>query len=202
MSLTRKLVLGAVLPAALSPAVLVAAGSPAQAYETMCDPGWSWTTMSTPTRTNQITHVAIRENYTGSSATRTVTASRVSLISASVSTSSTISAELSGSIFKLFSAKASSSLGLTVAAKGSTTKTTGESVTWTMKPGDTYVFYSGSKKVSASWTRKRCNSAGTAVSVVASGTVKSFANNAEGAVGCKATPPAGTMAYSAKAKYC
>ncbi|HSX68966.1 hypothetical protein [Nocardioides sp.] len=202
MSLTRKLVLGAVLPAALSPAAVVVAGTPAQAYETMCDPGHTWTAVGTPSKVNQVTHKIVRENYTGSSATRTYSASRVSTIEASVSTSYTISGEVSASIFKAFSAKVSSSLGATIAAKGSTTKTTAESVTWTMKSGDTYVFYAGSRKVTANWARKRCNSSGTAVSTIATGTAKSFYYTVEGGVGCKQAPPAGSMAYTAKAKYC
>lgn len=195
--------LASILATVVTPVALTAGGAaPAHAYPLLCDPSTSWTSVGTPTRANQVTHAVIKENYTGSSATRTYSVARVSTIEASVSTSYTVSAEVSASIFKAFSAKVSSTLNATVAAKGSTTKTTSESVTWTMKTGDTYVFYAGSRKVTANWARKRCNSSGTAVVTVATGTAKSFYYTVEGGVGCKQAPPSGTMAYTAKQRYC
>ncbi|MDO7869250.1 hypothetical protein [Nocardioides jiangxiensis] len=203
VALETRFGLASVLATVVAPVGLaVGAATPAQAYPIICDPGSSWTSVGTPSRVNQVTHEVIKENYTGSSATRTYSASRVSTIEASVSTSYTVSAEVSASIFKAFAAKVSSTLNATVAAKGSTTKTTAESVTWTMKSGDTYVFYAGSRKVTATWARKRCNSNGTVISTVATGTAKSFYNTVEGGVGCKQDPPAGTMAYTARHKYC
>lgn len=202
MSLTRKLVLSVVLPAMAAPVVVLGAATSAEAYPIICDPGTSWTKVGSPTRVNQVTHMKGMENFTGSTATRTATASRVTTIEASVSTTYSVSAEVSASIFKVFSAKASSSFGITVAAKGSKTNTSSESVTWTMKPGDSYVFYAGSRKVTAHWTRYRCNGNGTDFSVTSSGSAKSFYGTTEGGVACKATPPVGTMAYVAKVKYC
>lgn len=173
--------------------------SPALAAPTACD---------TPNRTisttlsnysgsfsGGVTHASRVENYTGSNSTRTISTTYQRQLAASISVSSSVSAD-AGAVF----AKLSATAGVTVAANGSKTTTFTDSVTYTMASGDSYIFFAGEKKYSASFTQNRCNSSYQVVT--STGTVRSYSIHTEGGVGCKQAPSSTSLAFQAKALYC
>ncbi|UQU64653.1 hypothetical protein COUCH_37935 [Couchioplanes caeruleus] len=162
-----------------------------------CEPGYStysWTGTKTPWT---VTHAKGYENFTGSTATYTKSATRERTITASaeVTSGATVSANV-------VIASLDGQVSWTLAASGSVTNSGSESVTATMKPGSVYVFYAGARKTSGSFSYSLCNSSGTHVTVKSKGKATSFGLKREGAVRCGSTVTSASLGYVAERDYC
>ncbi|WP_157848184.1 hypothetical protein [Streptomyces exfoliatus] len=168
-----------------------AAGDP------MCSPNTTKLVWSNTKKDWVVTHRRTIENYTGAPASRTYSAQKVDEVTASVTI--TAGATVSKS---LAMASLEVNVGLELQAAGTRTKTTAESITWTMSSGSKYVFYAGTRKASGYYTQYRCDRGTRWVNTGAYGKVESWTELSEGGLRCTIRPPAGSLAAKVKTKFC
>lgn len=180
------------VPMAVTPITLAAS---AHAVPTVCEPNTvsiDWPTRSAVRTVTHAKYISIPSGGSGS-VTRSVT--KVAQITASVSftTSATVSASV-------VLGDLSATVGTSLAASGSITRTSSESVTVNVGPGR-YAFFSGKKKYNGDFTGWKCNRTGTK-STALRGRATSFAVTAEGAARCNKSYPSSSFEYKAKKKAC
>ncbi|MEV6248153.1 hypothetical protein AB0M38_18420 [Streptomyces sp. NPDC051742] len=174
---------------------LLPAGN-AQAAEMMCSPGTLKYTWSTVSKAPVVTHRKAIEHYTGGIVTKTVSASSVTTITASVT--ATAGVEVSGSVAL---ASLSGKVGVELKAEGSKTKTTAESITHRLSSRGKYVLYAGTVKTQGYYTQFRCDRGTRWVNTGNYGKAVSFTVATEGGLKCGTSVPAGSLAAYAK-RYC
>ncbi|MGA5062714.1 hypothetical protein ACPB9E_02900 [Streptomyces exfoliatus] len=168
----------------------------AQAAEMMCSPGTQKYTWSTVSKAPVVTHRKAIEHYTGGIVTKTVSASSVTTITASVT--ATAGVEVSGSVAL---ASLSGKVGVELKAEGSKTKTTAESITHRLSSRGKYVLYAGTVKTQGYYTQFRCDRGTRWVNTGNYGKAVSFTVATEGGLKCGTSVPAGSLAAYAK-RYC
>lgn len=162
----------------------------------ICTPYDSYANFSTSSKVYVVTHAKQMENYTGASATRTVSTTFVTSVTAGVTYSTSVKVPSSVVIEGL-----EASAGLALQASGSVTNTSSESVTWTMPNQGVYIFYAGTRKASGSWSGGICSSNGQYWNT-SSGSAKSWTTNIEGAVWCGGSRPSSGLGYLVYGQYC
>jgi hypothetical protein len=169
----------------------------------ICDPGEWFFSVGRPTIAHAVTHAKILERYTGGTTTQSVKTRRVLKLSARVSGSARLESGGSAKVFKLFSAEARTEFNVNVATLGSVTSSSRRKVTDRLPGNDTYVFYAGKNKYTSSWRATRCTSSGRSYQLVATGKVRSYAVDVDGAVGCyRQSPSSRSMAATVQRLYC
>ncbi|WP_329621343.1 hypothetical protein OG357_13345 [Streptomyces sp. NBC_01255] len=168
----------------------------AEAADPMCRAGSIKYTWSTVSKSPVVTHRKAIEHYTGGVVTKTVSASSVTSITASVTATSGV--EVSGSVAM---ASFSGKVGLELKAEGSKTKTTAESITHRLSSRGKYVLYSGTVKTQGYYTQFRCDRGTRWVNTGNYGKAISFTVATEGGLKCGTSVPAGSLASYAK-RYC
>lgn len=164
---------------------------------TVCEPNsssWSWPGKKTPWT---VTHAKGYENFSGSAATYTksATVERTIQATASVTQGAIVGADV-------IIAKLDGQVSYSLALAGTKTNTGSESVTATMRPGGVYIYYAGARKVSSPYTYSVCNSNGTAVIVKSRGKATSWGLKREGAVRCNSAVAGNSLGYVAERDYC
>lgn len=162
---------------------------------TVCDPYSYDVSMTSTSWTRYITHAKYFSIPAGGSGSQTKSVSKTGSITASATFTS--SATVSASAIM---AEFSGTVGVTLAASGTYTNQSTESVTVNVGPG-AYAFFHGEKKYSGTFQGWKCNSDGTVSSPV-SGNAVSFAVPGEGAASCSASYSSGSFEYKAKAIAC
>ncbi|WP_329028711.1 hypothetical protein [Streptomyces sp. NBC_01423] len=192
----RKIV-GVVLAGAAVSAVLstpaVAAGN-----DPMCSPGRTKLTWSSKAKPWSVTHKRVVLNYTGSTGKKTFSVEKVSEVKASVK--ATLGGKVSG---KLVLASLEGSFGLELAAEGKVTNKRSESVTYNLtKRRATYVFFSGTRKVSGYYTQYRCDRGTKWIKTGRYGKAQSWTSPTEGGLRCDIKVPSGSLAAYVKKREC
>jgi hypothetical protein len=177
------------------------AATPAEADSTtpllpvICDKGTRdlWFTSTSNSRT--ITHARYISVPSGGSVDVTNNVTKIGTIQASVKYSSTTTVAAKEVI-----AEFSETVNVELAASGSITKQTSETVNFHMGPGQYAVFH-GEKKFSGEWHGTQCDVSGTHETPL-SGDAVSFAVPGEGAASCAGTYSSSSFEYKAKAYAC
>ncbi|WP_067502893.1 hypothetical protein [Actinoplanes sp. TFC3] len=167
----------------------------APASPTMCEPNMQSIKMTSTSSTRTVTHAKYFSIPAGGGGEVSRTVEKVGSITASVSYSSTTEVSAKAIIGEL-----SESVGVTVAASGTKTKSTSETVKVTVSSGK-YAFFSGVKKFKGKWTSSKCNSSGTKV-IKSNGSAVSFAVPADGAAKCSSSYATSSFEYKAKVIAC
>lgn len=195
-------VLAALATAILGAATSLVGASTASAADVtpnsaiICDPYDSYANFTSYSTSYVTTHAKQVENWTGSSATRTISTDLVTSVTASVSYSTSVKVTAGVVIDGL-----EASSGLTLQASGAITNTSSESVTYTMANQGVYIFYAGTRKASGSWTGAVCSSTGQYWNT-SYGTAKSWTINIEGGVWCGGRRPSSGLGYYVYGQYC
>lgn len=160
-----------------------------------CDPGTQWYTVE-GNPSFALTHVTGYQAPPGGEVTVTRTAELVRTLTASVEAG--VEAKVSaGAIL----AKAESKYHVTLAAAGTVTKKTTESLSYRVSSSTKdryYALYSGRRYWSGVWKLNRCANNGQSDYVIDSGNWSSFQANIEGGALCPATRyKKGTLAFKA-----
>ena len=169
--------------------------SSATAAPTLCEPNTKWMTVS-GSATKVLTHVKGYQLPPGGTLTLTRNAEWTRTLTAGikVSTGATVSAD--GVI-----GKAEAKYDVELAASGSATKKTSESVTFSLagsKKDRYYAPWAGRRYWTGSYARKRCSSDGKSIITTATGRWRSYQVNLEGAALCPASRYAtGSLPYKA-----
>lgn len=157
------------------------------AGQTVCSPGFRSVNLSSTNQTNILTHVSNAITMapgTGFAVTRTVT--WTDTVSAGINGTIAASAYADFIIFKL-----GVSTSLALQASGSVTKQSSYSETWTLNNNTThqrvYAFLTGTRRVTANYAYKECNSRGDGWGPTDYGTVKSWTVKVEGTALCPHT---------------
>ncbi|MCR6703503.1 MULTISPECIES: hypothetical protein [unclassified Cellulomonas] len=186
--------LGLVLAAA-GPSAAVGTGfepDPGRKCGTAPKPYWKW---SSVTKKYVLTHHAVVENYTSKAGSRTKTMAVSATVTAAVTF--TTSAKVSASL-PIGGLEGQTSLSLQASGARTTSSTVSE--TYTVQPG-TSVFYQGTRQASGSFTYyKPACLQGSWIWTKVPGKVTSWTSEISGALWCKTTPPANTLAAVAKKK--
>ncbi|MEV0271530.1 hypothetical protein AB0H43_22360 [Hamadaea sp. NPDC050747] len=194
---------GTRLLAVLATGLLGVAGMPSIAHAAdvtpdaviVCDPGTTDMQFNTTSSVRTLTHDKYYSVPAGGSIGIFNSITKIATITASVSysTSATVSAsvvigELSGTV------------GVTLAASGTYTSQTTESVTYHAGPGQ-YAAWHGFKKFSGNWSGYKCNTGGTAETYV-SGSAVSWGVAGEGVSSCSGSYSSSSWEYKAVAYAC
>jgi hypothetical protein len=154
-------------------------------------------TWSNVTEPWAITHRKIIENYTGGKVTKTYSVERIYTVGASVT--ATAGGKVSASVAI---ASLEEHVDLELQVSGSYTNKKAESITYTLDKDDTYIIYSGTRKVTGKYTRWECVSGGGWKKTGQHGNAVSWTDEREGGVRCGATVPKKSLAAAVKKKYC
>jgi hypothetical protein len=194
MTFLRTRVSSSMAALALTSASLAVGAIVPAAAATGCDDidGYTWSGIGQPW---VVTHATAYEHFTHSSSTYTRTAETRVTITAGGTFSNDISGGIDIAIVKL-----GNKTGFSLSASGQATKSTSISVTDTMDQYGVYVFYDGHHKVSGDYVHTYCQDHTHLVS--ADGSVHSFDAARQGALYCPSNPPAGSLGYVVKQKYC
>jgi hypothetical protein len=194
-SMLRKISPSVAAGALLMAAPVAFVTSPAAAAPTVCEPNTSWWKVS-GSATRVLTHSRGYQLPPGGRLTLTKSAEWTRTLTAGikVSTGATVSAD--GVI-----GKAEAKYDVELAASGSATKKTSESVTFSLagsKKDRYYAPWAGRRYWTGSYARKRCSSDGKSILTTASGRWRSYQVNLEGAALCPASRYAtGSLPYKA-----
>ena len=151
--------------------------------------------ITSKSNTRTVTHAQYFSIPAGGGGKVSKTVEKGGSVTASVTYSSTTEASAKAIIGEL-----SESVGVTLAASGTKTKTTSETVEVTVSSGK-YAFFSGVKKFKGNWTSTKCNSGGTSI-IKSNGSAISFAVPASGAAKCSSSYASSSFEYKAKAIAC
>jgi hypothetical protein len=187
----------AVVPAAsAAPALAAVRGSAHPNAVVVCTPlatWYTWSQKATPWVLHQFTY----EHFTGSQGTYTKVAATQTTIAAAVTY--TTGTKASG---ELPIASLCGETSLSLKAEGSRTVSSSVTLTENLTHYAVYVFYDGSRRASGNFKYNVCNSNGTAVTVLNTGSAVSWDQPRDGGLACDTTPPSGTLAATVKTRYC
>ncbi|MFB6837493.1 hypothetical protein [Streptomyces sp. NPDC056361] len=177
--------------------VALPGASASAAGDPMCSPGRTKLVWSNVKKEWVVTHKRAIENYTGSTATKTYSAERVKQITAAVTVTAgaTVGANVAIGSLEV-------NTGLDLQVSGAKTKTSAESITWTLSSGSKYVFFAGTRQAQGYYTQYRCDRGTRWVTTGRYGKAVSWTELSEGGIRCTVRPPAGSLAALAKTKYC